>query len=117
MIELLKCEEKIGENLLPKEKYDEVYKLVEDKKVIGVGVINYDKENMISILIRKELRGNGYGKILFSKMMEQIKNKGHKQIVLEFEKVNIPMVKIVSDNKGVQVSINENYVKYIVPLK
>ena len=64
MIDLIECNERIDTI-----DYEYCYKLVKDGKEIGLSTINKDKQNVLYIFIRKELRGNGYGKILFSKML------------------------------------------------
>ena len=99
------------------EKYDYCYKLVKDNQPLGFGTINKDKENALFIFINKEQRGNGYGKILFSKMLEETKEIGFNEVKIAFSKENMPMVKIAEDNGGKQSSSDENSVKYIFSLK
>ena len=113
MINLIK---ENGENLQP-EKYDYCYKLVKDNQLLGFGTINKDKENALFIFINKEQRGNGYGKILFSKMLEETKNMGYDEVKITFSKENEPMIKIVDDNGGQQTFADEDSVKYVFPLK
>ena len=105
------------EKALPSVNFDQCFKLLKDDRPLGVGTINKDEENLIYIYIKQELRGNGYGKILFSKMMDVAKKKGFEEIKLTFPKDNIQMVKIVDDNNGIQQSVIDDEVKYIVPLK
>jgi len=116
MIELVNGED-IFEKALPNVNYDKCFKLVKDGKPLGVGTINNDKENQIYIYIKQELRGNGYGKILFSKMIDEAKKEGYQEVKVTFPKDNIQMVKIVDDNGGVQQSSNQNEVKYVISLK
>ena len=105
------------EKALPSVNFDKCFKLVKDDKPLGVGTINKDKENLIYIYIKQELRGNGYGKILFSKMMEEAKKEGYQEVKVTFPKDNVRMVKIVDDNGGVQQSTDNNQVKYVIALK
>lgn len=116
MIKLIKGGEEFN-NVLPPKDYEQCYKLVEDDKTIGAGTINKDKENLMYIFVKQELRGNGYGKILFSKMLDEAKKIGYKEIPLTFPKENIQMVKIVNDNGGLHISTDEDEVKYVIPLK
>lgn len=104
------------EKALPSVKFEKCFKFEKDGRTLGVGTINKDKENLIYIYIKQELRGNGYGKILFSKMMEQAKKEGHQEIKVTFPKDNIQMIKIVDDNGGLQQATNNNQVKYIIKL-
>ena len=101
MINLIK---ETGENLQP-EKYETCYKLVKDNQSLGFGTIN------------KEQRGNGYGKILFSKMLEETKKMGYDKVKITFSRKNEPMLKIATDNGGQQTSFDEDSVKYVFPLK
>ena len=105
------------EKALPSVNFDKCFQFIKDDRPLGVGTINKDKENLIYIYIKQELRGNGYGKVLFSKMMEEAKKEGYQEVKVTFPKDNIQMVKIVDDNGGVEQSVNENEVKYVIPLK
>ena len=116
MINLIKVNKGDGPNLQIGE-YDFCYKLVKDNEGIGYGTINKDQENQLFIFIDKQQRGNGYGKILFSKMLEETKNQGYNQVKILFEKENIPMQKIANDNGAQQISEDKNNVKYIISIK
>lgn len=116
MIKLIQGED-VFEKALPNVNYDKCFKLVENDRPLGVGTINKDKENLIYIYIKQELRGKGYGKILFSKMMDEVKKEGYKEVKLKFSKDNIRMEKIVNDNGGVQLNNNEDDVHYLISLK
>lgn len=116
MINLVKVNEGLKPNI-QLEEYHYCYKLVKDEETIGFGTINKNKENLLFVFISEENRGNGYGKILFEKMLQETKNIGHKEARVTFNKGNIPMLKIVSDNGGVHLSSNEELVKYVIPLK
>jgi len=109
MINLIKVNEGEKPNLQP-EKYDYCYKLVDGNQPLGYGTINKDKENGLFIFINKEQRGNGYGKILFSKMLDETKNKGCDEVKITFSKENIPMLKIATDNGGKQMPADEDKV-------
>lgn len=98
-------------------EYDCCYKLLKDNQGIGYGTINKDKENALFIFVDREQRGNGYGKILFSKMLEETKNLGYKEIKIIFGKENTPMLKIAESNEGKQISSDEDSVKYIISIK
>ncbi len=113
MIKLIKA----GDANIEAEKYDHSFKLVKDNQPLGFGTINKDKENSVFIFINKEHRGNGYGKILFSKMLEETKNIGYDEVKIQFSKENTPMLKIADDNGGKQTSSDENSVKYVFSLK
>lgn len=107
---------KESEELIHPEKYEYCYKLVKDNMPLGFGTINKDKENAIFIFINKEQRGNGYGKILFSKMLEETKNIGYDEVKIKFSKENIPMTKIANENGGKQISADEDSLKYTFSL-
>ena len=116
MIKLIKSNKGLKTEVLPKE-YESAYKLVKDDKTIGFGTINNDKENALYIYINEEERGNGYGKILFSKMLDQTKSIGCDRPQITFAKENIPMTKIAVDNGGTLISSDGETVKYRIPTK
>lgn len=97
--------------------YDYCYKLVKDNQGIGYGTINKDKENQLFIFIDKQQRGNGYGKILFSKMLDETKNIGYQEVKITFGKENTPMLKIAEDNGGRQISSDDDSIKYVITIK
>lgn len=115
MIDLIKVDKKI-EKILDIVDYELIYKLVMDNRVIGYGTINKDKENIIYIFIENELRGNGYGKYLFSKMLQEVKNIGYKEAKVVFKTKNIQMLKIVKNEGGLHLSTNEGNEKYLIPI-
>ena len=106
-----------GENIINPEKYDYCYKLVKDNQPLGFGTINKDKENLLFIFINKEQRGNGYGKVLFSKMLEETKNIGYDEVKITFSKENAPMLKIAENSGGKQILEDEDSIKYEFSLK
>ena len=116
MIDFVKVNEGMKTNL-PIEEYDSCYKLVKGDQTIGFGTINKNKENALFIFIREQERGNGYGKILFSKMLEETKNQGYKEAKIEFRKQNTPMLKIATENGGLHISTDGDTVKYLIPIK
>lgn len=107
----------ISEDSIHPEKYDYCYKLVKDNQPLGFGTINKDKENAVFIFINKEQRGNGYGKILFSKMLEESKKIGYNEVKITFSKENSPMRKIAADKGGIEISSDEDSVKYVISTK
>lgn len=115
MINLVKVQKGTEPNLQIGD-YDYCYKLVKDEQGIGYGTINKNKENQLFIFIDKQERGNGYGKILFSKMLQETKNIGYNEVKISFEKENTPMKKIANDNGATQISEDENNVKYIISI-
>ena len=116
MVELIKVEKEI-DFILEKIDYEHLYKLVKDDKVIGYGTINKDKEDFIYIYINEEARGNQYGKFLFLKILEEVKNMDYKEVKVKFSKENIQMLKIVNSIEGLHLSSNEDGVKYLIPLR
>lgn len=102
-----------------KEKFPEgeyCYKFLKDDEMIGVASINKDNEDKVYIFIKKELRGNGYGKILFSEVIKELKNKGYSEVIIRFEKDNIQMLKIVNHNGGKHISTDNKIMRYVVPI-
>ena len=116
MIEIVKSDKRI-EEILKIVDYKYIYKMVKDEKVIGYGTINKDQENVIYIYIQEEYRGNGYGKILFHKMIEETKKEGIREIKLIFKRNNIQMLKIATNVGGLHLSTMEENVQYLIHIK
>ena len=117
MISIRKADQSIVESLNLPVEFIEIYELVKDDIAIGYGVINNDINNMVTIYILEKYRGNGYGKILFEQMLEKIKELGHKEIFLTFEKKNVKMKRIVSAKRALEISIDGNKITYVVPIR
>lgn len=113
---MIKLEKVKGKTKLDRE-YETYFKLIKDNKEIGYGTINKDKEDAFYIFINEEHRGNGYGKILFSKILEESKNMGWSESKITFERENIPMTKIAVDNGATLFSSDGAMVKYKIKLK
>lgn len=107
----------ISEGSSKPEKYDCCYKLMKGDQPLGFGTINKDKENALFIFINKEQRGNGYGKELFLKMLEETKKMGCNKVKIKFSKENIPMIKIAEGSKGKKVSEDQENIKYVFSLR
>ena len=116
MISIRKANELVIENLNLLEEFTEIYELVKDDNVIGYGIINKDAKNMVTIYISEKYRGNGYGTILFEMILEKIKELGYKEIYLTFDKNNIMMKKIVLAQRGLEISIDNDKVRYVIPI-
>ena len=102
-----------------KEKFPEgeyCYKLLKDEEMIGVASINKDNEDKVYIFIKKELRGNGYGKFLFSEILKELNKKEYNDVIVKFEKENIQMLKIVKQNGGKHISTDKNIIRYVIPI-
>ena len=93
------------------------YKFYENDKNIGFAVINEDEEDKVYIYIKKELRGNGHGKLLFSELMGELEKKEYKDIKVKFDRDNIQMLKIVKHFGGLHLSTDNGLVKYLIPIK
>lgn len=96
---------------------DEVYALKKDSKILGYGIINETKPNKIELSILEEYRSNGYGEILFKLLIEKLKEKNYKDIILTISKENIPMKNIIEAQSGLLISNNKDNIKYIIKLK
>lgn len=115
MIILKEGDNKLKDSLENK-NCEKVFELLKDDEMIGIGTINKDLDDQIMIFIKKELRGNGYGKILFGEMKNKMKELGYEKINLKFEKSNIKMLKIVKDYGGLHLETNNKTLEYVVPI-
>lgn len=96
--------------------FDSFYEFLDENQSIGIGAISKNADNQLYIFIKKDLRGNGFGKILFSKMVEEAKNQGFTKLNFAFLRKNTKILKTVVDNGGLHLSTNGEIVKYFLPL-
>ena len=93
------------------------YLLKQNNMIIGFGKINNeDIENKVEIYILTEYRGNGYGKHLFGKLLEQLKKENIKDISVFIDTTDIVQRKIVEDFKGILVCKSKDKSKFVIPL-
>lgn len=93
------------------------YLLKQNNMIIGFGKINNDEcENKVEMYILTESRGNGYGKLLFGKLLEELKKENIKDISVFVDTKEIVQRKIVEDFNGILVSKDKEKSKFIIPL-
>ena len=51
------------------------------------------------------------------KMLEKSKNMGYNEVKIQFNKENMPMLKIAEDHNGKEISSDESNLKYIFEFK
>ena len=99
---------------LPKGEF--CYKFFKDERFIGIAAINRDEEDKIYIYIKQELRGNGFGKLLFKELLKELKNKGIKSVKVKIDRKNIQIFKIIVDCGGINLSNDGEISSYIIPI-
>lgn len=93
------------------------YILEKEKTIIGYGFLKSDSNNVIEIFIKEEYQSNGYGKYLFSKMHEVLKNENYKDIKLTIKKDNYRIKNIIIFYGGKQLYTTATEESYILPIK
>lgn len=95
----------------------ECYILKKDEKTLGYSKIEILENNIdLFIFITEEERGNGYGKLLFKELLKIIKEKNINNFEISVPHNNLPLVRIIDSNKGIEVSRKEKVAKYIIIL-
>lgn len=115
MIEFIEIDEEI-KKILGLDLSENVVLVKKDSNVIGCGKINKQDCGKTYIFIETEYRGNGFGKLLFEKILEEYKKIGFADISISFSNDNIIIKKIVTGAKGIPVSVINNNVTYVIPL-
>ena len=92
---------------------NEVYVMKKDGEILGYGKINSDIRNRLQIFIFPEYRGNGYGKILFGKLVDLFGNSD--PIYLTFMNNNLRALRIASKFGAMHKDIVEGVSTYVIP--
>lgn len=95
---------------------DNYYCFKDDKEMFGFAKIDYLEKIDIYIFILKNKRGNGYGKELFSKVLQKLKEYGIHFIEIELPLSDIIMSRIINSNGGIEDTRKEGIVKYVLPI-
>ena len=114
-MDIYQMDNKIINNLNLKETTSG-YILEKEGNVIGYGIISYDSNNIIEIVIKEEYRSNGYGKYLFGKLLEVLKKQDYKDIKLTIKKENYRIKNIITYYGGQQLCTFPNEESYIIPI-
>ena len=115
VIELVKIKE--SNNDVKKEFKVEpikVYEISNENGVVGYGTINKDDKNLLTVFIREEYRGNGYGKKMFHTLLRTAMDMGYEDVNLMVSNGNVPMIKIINDVNGFETLKTRDFTKYIV---
>lgn len=97
------------------DKKDEVYALIKDKKIIGIGIIYIDK-NTINLCISENYQSNGYGTILFKNLLKKLKEYNYKEICIQVQRENVKLRKIIEKYENINISTNNGILEYIVKI-
>ena len=87
------------ENILTSEIKNENTKYIKasiENKIVGFAgiLINYDDIHVMNIVVRKDCRNNGIGKILMEALIELAKKENKESLTLEVNEKNIPAIKL-----------------------
>lgn len=96
---------------------EKFYKFEDDNKTIGMASINNDEQNKFYIFIKENLRGRGYGKLLFSEIMKELNSQNYIEVKVNCNTNNIQMRKILDSNGAIPIAQMERTFKYKVPVK
>ena len=91
-----------------------VYEISNENGLVGYGTINKDDKNLLTVYIKEEYRGNGYGKKMFHSLLKTAMDMGYEDVNLMVSNGNVPMIKIISDVNGFETAKNKEFTKYIV---
>lgn len=111
--------------LIDKDNYPKIYDesidkyllIDEQKNIIGISTINDSLNfNKIRINILDDYRGNGYGKLLFQKTLDEYKSK-YNDKELFFKVQNKNLFNIILNKQGaVNIDNDDGILEYILPL-
>ena len=94
----------------------EKYELKNGEQVIGFAYYFGTEINPIEIYVNENERSNGYGKLLFAKMLEVAKEKGAKSLFFQIEDNNYIVSNIVSSAGAIHLSSTDGITKWVLPI-
>ena len=95
----------------------EKYLLLNDDKEIGYGYILEQEVNPIEIYINENERSNGYGKFLFEKLLEIVKESDKKALIFDLTRAQYRVANIIAFFGARQIETLENSIKWALVLK
>lgn len=116
MLTLKKIEESLMQTLNI-DKSSEAFALYKEDVIIGYGLIYGKSIKQIEIFIKEEYRSNGYGKILFGRMLGELKKKNIKNIKIIFPRENYRIKNIIISFGGIQANTNQKEDTYFLSIE
>lgn len=100
------------------ESMDKYLLIDQNKNIVGLSTIDDALEfNKIKINIIEEYRGNGYGKLLFNKTLEEYKKKyNDKELIFKIHNQNL-FNNILYKFGAVNIDNDDGILEFILPLK
>ena len=103
-----------NENILTSEIKNENTKYIKasiENKIVGFAgiLINYDDIHVMNIVVRKDCRNNGIGKILMEALIELAKKENKESLTLEVNEKNIPAIKLYEKFNFEKLGIRKKY--------
>lgn len=93
---------------------EKVYEMYYFNVPIGYGTINKDNENLLTVYVKEEYRGKGYGKKMFHHLLKNAMDMGYEDVNIIVENENVPMIKILEDVHGFESAKNSEITKYVI---
>ncbi len=103
-------EEQLAE-IINDEKYIYVT-VLEGGRLLGVGgaiCSSVDSAEIFTVAVSPEMRGNGIGNIIVSKLVDFCKDKNAESVFLEVEEGNDPAISLYSKNGFVNVGVRKGF--------
>lgn len=109
-MELLKLKASDKEN-------SDKYIIKKENITIGEGYIFNREDNQIFVYIKPEFRSNGYGSLLFEKLLNIVKKGDIKILKFKIETQNVCGINIICKFGAVLLSASKDYTHYVLKVK
>ena len=90
------------------------YKLLSEDKEVAHGYIFNRETNPIEIYVEQDYQSNGYGKLLFTSLLNVLKNKGLKGAIFQLDENNYKIINIIKNAGGVEIGRNLPVIKFLL---
>ena len=94
----------------------EKYIMKINNQEIGFGYLIETEINPIEIFINEDQRSNGYGKLLFAKLLQICKEKGLKVLFFELKNEDYRMIIIITSLGARHIGTNYGINKFVLPV-
>ena len=97
---------------------DKIYVLKNDNDFIGYGkiILNQDNKDILYFMIKPEYQSNGYGTMLYEKLLQVLKDNNYKDIVIHISNDNIKAINIINKFRNIHTTTIKGISEYIVPI-
>ena len=98
---------------------DKIYVLKNKDVIVGYGTIlmNNDNKDILYFMIKEKYQSNGYGSMLYKKLLKELDKMNYKSIIIHIPNKNIKAINIINKYENRHLTTVQGISEYLIPIK